>query len=100
MEYFLHIAIFTGIFAILAISLDLVAGHIGVLSMSHAAFYGLGAYGSVLAATYLGISFLACTLVGMLIAVLTSLIVSFPSLRLHGDYLVIATFAFQVILFS
>jgi branched-chain amino acid transport system permease protein len=100
MEYFLHIAIFTGVFAILAISLDLVAGHIGCLSLSHAAFYGLGAYGSVLAASHLGISFLACTLAGMLIAVLASLIVSFPSLRLHGDYLVIATFAFQVILFS
>ena len=44
MEYLIHLAILSSIFAILAISLDLVLGYTGLLSVTHAAFYGIGAY--------------------------------------------------------
>jgi branched-chain amino acid transport system permease protein len=47
-----------------------------------------------------GISFPLGVLVGMVVAVLISFVVSLPSLRLHDDYFVIATFGFQMILFS
>lgn len=100
MEYLLHILVLIGIYTILAVSLDLLAGHTGLLSIAHAAFYGLGAYTSALLAVHMGAPFLVGILVGMAVAALVSLVVSLPSLRLHDDYFVIATFGFQMILFS
>ena len=99
-EYFLHILILIAIYTILAVSLDLLAGHTGLLSLSHAAFYGLGAYSSALLTTQKGVPFWVGVLAGMAVAALVSLVVSLPSLRLHDDYFVIVTFGFQVILYS
>lgn len=100
MDYFFNILVFIGIYTVLAVSLDLVAGHIGILSIAHAGFYGLGAYTSALLTVYFNAPFLVGVLIGMTIAAVVSLIVSLPSLRLHEDYFVIATFGFQTILFS
>ena len=100
MDYLLHILILIAIFTVLSVSLELVAGQTGRLSLAQAAFYGLGAYTSALLATRWGGGFLVGALVGMLVAGLVSFIVSLPSLRLHEDYFVIATFGFQMILFS
>ena len=100
MEYFLHILVFVGIYIILAASLDLLAGQTGLLSIAHAAFYGLGAYTSALLTVKAGAPFLLGVLGGMFVTALLSLLVSLPSLRLIDDYFVIATFAFQVILLS
>jgi branched-chain amino acid transport system permease protein len=100
MDYILHIIVLIGIFTILTVSLDLLLGNTGILSIAHAAFYGVGAYSSALVTTHFGASFLIGILVGIGIAVLISFIVSLPSLRLHDDYFVIATFGFQIILFS
>lgn len=106
MEYLLHILILVAIFAVLAVSLDLLAGHGGFLSIAQAAFYGLGAYTSALIVTsqwahVIGhSSFVVGVLAGMVVAVAVSFVVSLPSLRLHDDYFVIATFGFQMILFS
>ncbi|TAK99853.1 MAG: branched-chain amino acid ABC transporter permease [Verrucomicrobia bacterium] len=100
MSYLLDILILVAIYATLATSLDLLAGRTGLLSIAHAAFYGLGAYSSALVATQSGAPFLLGVAVGILVAILISFIVSLPSLRLHDDYLVIATFGFQMILFS
>lgn len=100
MDYLLHISILICIFATLTISLDLLAGHAGFLSISQAAFYGLGAYTSALLTVQVGVPFCLGVLAGMIVAVLISFVVSLPSLRLHDDYFVIATFGFQMILFS
>lgn len=100
MEYVLHILVVAGIYVILAASLDLLAGHTGLLSIAHAAFYGLGAYTSALLTVKAGAPFLVGLAVGMVVAGVLSLLVSLPSLRLTDDYFVIATFAFQVIAFS
>lgn len=100
MEYILHIFVLTAIYTILATSLDLLAGRMGLLSIAHAAFCGLGAYSSALVAVNYGASFVMGVLAGMTVAVLMSFIISVPSLRLHDDYFVIASFGFQVILFS
>ena len=100
MDYLLHILVLFSIYSVLAISLDLVAGHARLLSLSHAAFYGLGAYSSAMLVTYSGSSFLLGLLAGMVVAGAVSFLVSLPSLRMHDDYFVIATFAFQMIVFS
>lgn len=100
MEYLLHILILVAIYSVLAVTLDLLAGRTGLLSVAHAAFYGLGAYTSALLAVHFGLPFVIGMLVGMIVAVLISFVVSLPSLRLRGDYFAIATFGFQMILFS
>jgi len=100
MEYLCHILVLIAIYSILASSLDLLAGHGGLLSIAHAAFYGLGAYTSAVAAVRFGAPFLVGVLAGVIVATVLSFIVSMPSLRLSGDYFVIATFAFQAILLS
>lgn len=100
MDYFLHIIIIAGIYIVLTVSLDLLAGHAGLLAIAHAAFYGLGAYTSALLAIHWKLPFLVGVLAGMAVAATTSLLISLPSLRLHGDYFVIATFGFQMIIFS
>ena len=49
-QYFLHILITTGIFIIAAMSLNLLLGYTGQLSLGHVAFFGIGAYASALTA--------------------------------------------------
>ena len=100
MAYILHIAVLAGIFTGLAVSLDLLAGHAGILSIAQAAFYGVGAYASALFAVRLGAPFLLGVLAGMVVSSATSFVISLPSFRLHDDYFVISTFAFQMILFN
>jgi branched-chain amino acid transport system permease protein len=100
MDYLLHVLVLVSVFTILSASLDLLAGHTGILSIAQSAFYGLGAYTSALLVTEQGAPFLVGVIVGMIVAVLISFIISLPSLRLHDDYFVIVTFGFQMILFS
>lgn len=100
MDFFFHILILVSIYVVLSASLDLLAGHAGLLSVAHGAFYGLGAYSSALLVTRLGAPFVVSVLSGMLITGFISLAISLPALRLHGDYFVIATFGFQMVLFS
>ena len=100
MNYLLHIFIMINIYSILALSLNLLVGYIGLLSLSHAAFYGIGAYISTLAIMNLGIPFLPSVLLAVVGSVLLSFIISIPSLRLKGDYFVLGSIGFQVIAFS
>ena len=100
MEYLFHILILSNIYTVLSVSLSLVAGHIGILSVAHAGFYGIGAYTSALLTIHLACPWGLGVVLGMMIAAVVSLMVSIPSLRLHEDYFVIATFGFQIILFS
>jgi branched-chain amino acid transport system permease protein len=100
MDYVFYLLVIIGIFATLSVSLELVAGQTGLISAAQAAFYGIGAYSSALLTVQLHVPFLGGLVAGAILAAAISLAVSIPSLRLHDDYFVIATFAFQMILFS
>ena len=100
MEYLLHIAILIGVYLILAESLNLIAGYTGMLSIAHAAFYGVGAYVAALMASKLNSPFAVNVICAMIICGLLGGLLGIPSLRIKGHYFVIATFAFQVIAFS
>jgi len=100
LEYLLHIFILIGIYVILAESLNLIVGYTGLLSIAHAAFYGVGAYVAALMALKLGSPFPVNLLCAIVISGLLGGFVGIPSLRIRDDYFVIATFAFQVIAFS
>lgn len=89
----------------LAVSLNLVVGISGELSLGHAGFMSIGAFSGVITVVWLqkAISntfvLLACgMLVGAIFAALAGLLVGIPVLRLRGDYLAIVTLAFGEII--
>jgi branched-chain amino acid transport system permease protein len=100
MEYLLHILILIGIYTLLSVSLNLIAGYTGLFSIAHAAFYGVGAYVAALMALNLHSHFLLNIVSGVIAAAFLGALVGIPSLRIRDDYFVIASFAFQVITFS
>jgi len=100
MEYLFHILIISGIYSILALSLNLIIGFTGLPAFGHAAFSCVGAYVSALLALNLGISPWIGLLIGAVMASLLGLLIGYPSIRLKGDYLALATFGFGVIVYS
>ena len=100
MEYLLHILILIGIYVILSVSLNLITGYAGLLSIAHAAFYGVGAYVAALLALKFHSPFLANIICAIILSGLLGALVGIPSLRIRDDYFAIATFAFQIITFS
>ncbi len=100
MEYLLHIFIYIGIYIILGVSLNLLVGYTGLLSIAHAAFYGVGAYIAALLALNVHSPFLLNLVLAMIGAAVVGALLGVPSLRIKEDYFAIATFAFQVIIFS
>ena len=91
---------------ILAVSLNLVIGFLGELSLGHAGFMSVGAYAGCLFAIKFKEILPAAVrlplemLVGGMVAALFGLLVGIPVLRLKGDYLAIVTLAFGEILRS
>lgn len=100
MEYLLHILILICIYCIVGISLNLVAGYTGLISIAHAAFYGIGAYTAALLSLRFGFNFLIAIPAAVVVAAILGFIIGFPSLRIRDDFFVIATFGLQVIIFS
>ena len=100
MRYLWHILVMINIYTALASSLNLAAGYTGLLSLCHAAFYGIGAYATTLLVMKAGLGFLPALFIAMLLTAALSLIIAIPSLHLHGDYFVLATLSFQIIVFS
>lgn len=100
MEYFLHVFVICGIYSILTLSLNLVVGYTGLVSLGHAAFFSIGAYISALLALNLGISPWIGLIAGACGAAVFGVVIGMPSLRLKGDYLALATFGAGMIVYS
>ena len=96
--YILHLTILAGIYIILAVSLNLIVGYAGQVSLGHAAFYGIGAYASTLTAMSLHFPYLLAVLAAMVFTGLCGLALGLPTLRLKEDYLAIVTLGFGVII--
>lgn len=100
MNYLLHILIMVNLYAVLALSLNLLVGYAGLLSLCHAAFYGIGAYTGALLMVEIGLGFWPALFLAVAATVLLSFTISVPALRLKGDYFVLASLGFQVIVFA
>jgi branched-chain amino acid transport system permease protein len=83
---------------ILAVSLNLINGFTGQLSLGHAGFMAVGAYASVIMTTYMELPFIVGIIAACLAAALAGFIIGVPTLRLRGDYLAIATLGFGEII--
>ncbi len=95
-EYLYTIAILAGLNVILASGFNLILGYGGLVSVAHPVFYAIGGYASALLAQRLGVPIPVAILIATAIAAVTSIALSLPSLRVSGDYLVIASMGFQL----
>lgn len=100
MEYLIHIAILISIYAILGLSLNLIVGYTGLLSVTQAAFYGIGAYASAVLLTSTGMNFFLALLIGMIISGLASLLIGFVLSKFKDDYFALGSFGFNIIVYS
>jgi len=84
------------IYAMVALSLNILIGMGGQISIGHAGFWALGAYASAITVTKLGLPFLLGVLAGGVVAGLFGALVALPALRVQGHYLAIATLGFAL----
>jgi branched-chain amino acid transport system permease protein len=96
--YILRTLIFANIFAIFAVSWDLLSGYTGQVNFGHALFFGVAAYTSALLNLKAGMPPWATIPIGALAAMVAGVIVCLPALRLRGPYLSLVTLAFPLIL--
>ncbi len=97
-EYFLHLFVVSGIFVIVAISLDLIVGYVGQLSLAHAAFFALGAYTSALLFLRLKWSMWVGIPAAAAVTALTAFLLGLVILRTRGHRFIIITVAFSEIM--
>ena len=90
-RYFFQIIIMSCLFAIGALSLNLILGYTGQASLAHGGFFGIGAYGVAIMTQTLGWPFWIALPLAALLAAVLGLIVGIPALRTRGAYFAIAT---------
>ena len=89
--YWTEVAVNVGLYALLALSLNVILGQAGIFHMGHAAFYAVGAYVTAILNTHYQIPILLLIRVAGAAAALFALIVARPIIHLRGDYLLIVT---------
>jgi branched-chain amino acid transport system permease protein len=99
-DFWLHVLNMIGIFVILGLSLNLLLGYAGMASMAHAAFFGVGAYATALCARDLGVPFPLTMVAAIVVTAVVAGVVTFPALRVHGEYLILLTLAFQMVVYG
>lgn len=100
MDYAIYIGTLIAIYTTLAISLNLLVGYTGLISVAQAGVYGIGAYVTALLALHFTSDLLITMACAAAAGVLISMLVALPSLRLQNEYFLIATIGFQSILFA
>lgn len=100
MEHFLGIGIEICIYVILVLSANLTVGLAGMLTLCQAAFYGIGAFLGAILMINFNLPFIATAVVVMLATGAVSLLISYASIKLKGDYFILSTLCFQFIVFS
>ncbi|MDI6895647.1 MAG: branched-chain amino acid ABC transporter permease [Bacillota bacterium] len=96
--YYVHVAVMSLIYVLLASGLNVLTGYAGQLSLAHAGFFGIGAYASALLSLKLGWNTWLGLLAGGVLAGAAGVLLGVPALRLKGPYLVIASLGFGEII--
>ena len=96
MEYLYGLIIIVGLYVILATSFNLIIGYGGLVSIAHPVFFALGAYASAVLSRDFAVPVPLAMLAGALVALVASIALALPSLRVSGDYLLIASIGFQL----
>lgn len=96
-DYYVGETTWVFIYAICGISLMVLVGYTGLVSLGHAAFLGIGAYAHAYFLQH-GVPWVLAMMLAISITTAAGLIVGLPALRMTGIYLTIATLAFSVII--
>lgn len=99
MDYVFHVLVFVCIYGTLAVSLNAVVGVTGMLSIVHAALWGVGAYTSALLSIHVQLPFVLSLPAAAAASALVAAAIALPALRLNDDYFAMATFGFQMIVY-
>ncbi|MBN1383004.1 MAG: branched-chain amino acid ABC transporter permease [Deltaproteobacteria bacterium] len=93
-NYHLYLFNLVMVHVIVAVGLNILVGSTGQIALGHAGFFAIGAYGTVLLMTKLGLPFFPAIVIAAFISAFFGFILGLPALRLEGPYLAIATLAF------
>lgn len=96
-EYYVGETTWVFIYAICGVSLMVLVGYTGLISLGHAAFLGIGAYAHAFFIKH-GVPWVAAVALAVVITTACGIIVGLPALRMSGIYLAIATLAFATII--
>ncbi|MCQ2598434.1 MAG: branched-chain amino acid ABC transporter permease [Treponema sp.] len=97
--YIAQLLTLSGVNAIMALSVNMICGITGQLSLGQAGFMAIGAYSTVLL-TEAGVPLPVSIIIAALITAVFGFLIGFPVLKLEGDYLAIVTLAFGEIIFK
>lgn len=98
-DYYFATAILFIINMLLIVSMMVVIGYAGQISLAHAAIFGIGAYTSAYLTTKLNLPFLLAFVFASLAGLVFSILIGAPSIRLSGHYLAMATLGFGEIIY-
>lgn len=96
--FLVTLLIFVGIYVVVCTGLSLIFGFAGQLSLTQAAFYGIGAYASALITTRLAMPYWVGLTAAAVLPGVVALVIGVPILRLRHFYLAMATLAFSEIM--
>ncbi|MBW2567769.1 MAG: branched-chain amino acid ABC transporter permease [Deltaproteobacteria bacterium] len=96
-SYYLQVLTFIGINSILALSLNMLMGYAGQISLGHAAFYGIGAYTTAILTAHYSLSPWLALPCAIFIAIFVAFLIGIPTLKLTGFYLGMGTLGFGMI---
>jgi branched-chain amino acid transport system permease protein len=93
-KYYIFLLNIVLVHVILAVGLNILVGYTGQISLGHAGFFAIGAYGTALLMMKLQIPFVLAIILAAFIAAFFGFILGLPSLRLEGPYLAVASLGF------
>lgn len=93
-NYYVYVANYIAINIIVVIGLNILVGYTGQISLGHAGFFAIGAYGTIIFMTKAHLPFLIALPLAGIVAALFGFLLGIPALRLEGPYLAIATLGF------
>jgi branched-chain amino acid transport system permease protein len=99
-DFYVHLLVLMIIYAIFAMSLDVLMGYAGLPSLGHAAFFGLGAYAIGIATVKLSLPWWVGLIGGLVLCTAVGLVFGVIALRTHGLYFLLITLAFGQLLWG
>ncbi len=100
MNLFFDFCVNFSIYAILAMSLNLVVGYCGMLTLAHAGFFALGAYCYGILATYYGLGIFQIFFCAFCLGGMVSFLISLPAWRLKNEFFVLISIAVQSLIYN
>jgi len=93
-NYYVYVANYMAINVIVAIGLNMLVGYTGQISLGHSGFFAIGAYGTLVLMSKVGLPFVIALPAAALATAVFGFLIGLPALRLEGPYLSIATLGF------